>query len=500
MMAPQSQMGVALSELLDGILPVQAREDRTISDIALDSRDVGPGTCFFALKGARANGMAFAAEAVARGATAIVVEENEPVLHFAIPVFELADVRGHLGEIARRFFDDPSAAVHVLAITGTNGKSTVAHIAAQAVDELGETCGYIGTLGAGRVDQLTSIGMTTPDIITLNRWLARLRAENVGFVALEASSHALDQDRLSGLTLGAAAFTNLGHDHLDYHGDIEAYAEVKRHLFTHKGLATAIVNVDDPVGVGIASSIGPHIELWTCSTNRSEAESRARVTGTEVESMRDGVRFTLRHAKRAARIESTLLGRFNVDNLLIAAAYLLSLGHALERICTALSRVRRVPGRMELCGTTPTGARVFVDYAHSPDSLLAALTALRDTGAQRLVLVFGCGGERDHSKRPVMGEIAECYADQVIVTADNPRGEHNADIARDIVSGMHSPAAVRIIHDRAEAIRTAIGAASADDIVLVAGKGHEVIQEHDGVRTPFSDRSEVEQALSEDDS
>ncbi|MGE4617524.1 MAG: Mur ligase family protein, partial [Gammaproteobacteria bacterium] len=255
MMAPQSQMGVALSVLLDGILPVQAQEDRTISDIALNSRDVGPGTCFFALKGARANGMAFAAEAVARGAAAIVAEENEPALHFAIPVFELANLRGHLGEIARRFFDDPSAAVRVFAITGTNGKSTVAHIAAQAVNEMGETGGYIGTLGAGRLDQLTTIGMTTPDIITLNRWLARLRGENVGFVALEASSHALDQDRLSGLTLGAAAFTNLGHDHLDYHGDIEAYAEIKQRLFSHKGLATAIVNVDDPVGARIASSI-----------------------------------------------------------------------------------------------------------------------------------------------------------------------------------------------------------------------------------------------------
>ena len=499
MMAPQSQMGVALSVLLDGILPVQAQEDRTISDIALNSRDVGPGTCFFALKGARANGMAFAAEAVARGAAAIVAEENEPALHFAIPVFEMANLRGYLGEIARRFFDDPSAAVHVFAITGTNGKSTVAHIAAQAVNEMGETGGYIGTLGAGRLDQLTTIGMTTPDIITLNRWLARLRGENVGFVALEASSHALDQDRLSGLTLGAAAFTNLGHDHLDYHGDIEAYAEIKQRLFSHKGLATAIVNVDDPVGARIASSIDPQVDLWTCSTNRSEGKGQARITGTEVEALHDGVRFTLRHANHTASIESTLPGRFNVDNLLIAAAYLLSLGHAHERICAALSRVRRVPGRMELCGTTPAGARVFVDYAHSPDSLLAALTALREAGAQRLILVFGCGGERDHSKRPAMGEIAECHADQVIVTADNPRGEQNADIAREIISGMQSPAAVSIIHDRAEAIRTAIEAASANDIVLLAGKGHEVIQEHDGVRTPFSDRLEVEQVLSENE-
>ncbi len=498
-MAPQAQAAIPLSTLLDGMITVPPNQDREVRDIALDSRDAGPGSCFFALRGSQVNGLSYAADAIARGATACVVEDNAGQASFGVPVFELTSLRASLGEIAKRFFGDPSAALNVFAVTGTNGKSTVAHLAAQALNELGTACGYIGTLGAGTLDGLKSVGLTTPDVITLNRWLSCLVDDQVAHVALEASSHALDQNRLAGLRVIAAAFTNLGHDHLDYHGCIERYAQSKRSLFEHDGLATAVVNVDDPLGASVATSLESSVDTWSCSSGHGHGarSERARATADEIDSLADGVHFTLIADGARGRVETSIPGRFNVDNLLLVGAFLLSLGHPLDRICSALSRVRAVPGRMEYCGVSTARTRVFIDYAHSPDSLLAALRALREFGPRKLIVVFGCGGERDRSKRPRMGEIAEAHADRVILTSDNPRGEDNADITRDITEGMLAPNAVLIEHDRALAIESAIEKGGADDIVLIAGKGHESIQEHRGVRTPFSDHVEVVRTLNE---
>lgn len=499
MMAPQAQAGITLSTLLHGMITVDASQDREVTDIALDSRDVGPGSCFFAVRGSRENGLSYAANAIARGATACVVEDNAAAVTLGVPIFELASLRLSLGEIAKRFFGDPSAALNLFTVTGTNGKSTVAHITAQALNELGQRCAYIGTLGAGSLDGMTPLGITTPDVFSLNRWLARFANERVNYVALETSSHALDQNRIAGLKVAAAAFTNLGHDHLDYHGNTEAYARSKQSLFKHEGLKTAVVNIDDALGADIALSLGSTINLWSCSSGHGNGASRdsARVTAAEIESSAGGIHFTLSAGDAKGRIESCIPGRFNVDNLLLVGAFLLSLGYSIDRICSALSRVRAVPGRMEYCGTSTAGTRVFIDYAHSPDSLLAALSALREFDPRKLIVVFGCGGERDRSKRPKMGEIAATHADQVILTSDNPRGEDNASITQDIVAGMAAPGTVTVEHDRARAVESAVRNAGADDIVLIAGKGHELIQETRGVRHPFSDHAEVRRVLSE---
>ena len=497
MMAPQAQVGIPLSTLLDGIIAVPMNQDRAITDIALDSRDVGPGSCFFALRGSRENGSAYAAEAVARGATACVVEDYAAAVSLGVPVFELSSLRGSLGIIAKRFFGDPSAALSVFAVTGTNGKSTVAHITAQALNKLGLACGYIGTLGAGKLDELTPLGITTPDVISLNRWLARAADERLQHVALEVSSHALDQNRLAALKLGAAGFTNIGHDHLDYHGDIESYARSKRSLFEHRNLSTAIINIDDTLGADIATTIESTVDVWSCSSGNGTSGNRARVTAVELESSASGVNFKLIAGDTEGRIKSRIPGRFNVDNLLLAAAFLLSLGRSMDQVCSALSRVHAVPGRMEYGGTSTAGTRIFIDYAHSPDSLLAALSALREFGPRKLIVVFGCGGERDASKRPMMGEIAEQHADRVILTSDNPRGEDNAIITQHIAAGMHAPQTATIKHDRGQAIESAIRDAGTDDIVLIAGKGHELVQEKGHTRTPFSDRAEVTRILSE---
>ena len=499
MMAPLAQAGLPLSTLLHGMITVPPNQDRAVTDIALDSRDVGPGSCFFALRGSQENGLIYAADAVARGASACVVEDGAATVTLGVPTFEFASLRASLGEIAKRFFGDPSAALNVFSVTGTNGKSTVAHITAQALNELSQPCGYIGTLGAGTLDSMTPIGFTTPDVFSLNRWLMRLADERLTYVALEASSHALDQNRLAGLRLATAAFTNLGHDHLDYHGHIEAYARSKQSLFEYEGLTTAVVNTDDSLGASIAATLGSTIELWSCSSGHGYGASSdsARVTAAEIESLAGGVHFTLSAGDARGRIESSIPGRFNVDNLLLVGAFLLSLGHSIDRICSALSRVRAVPGRMEHCGTSTAGTRIFIDYAHSPDSLLAALSALREFGPRELIVVFGCGGERDRSKRPKMGEIAEMHADWVILTSDNQRGEDNENITQDIAAGMEAPDAVMVEHDRARAIESAIEKGGAGDIVLIAGKGHESIQETRGVRIPFSDHAEVNRTLSE---
>lgn len=496
-MAPRTEIGMPLSALLDGITDIPTEKDLLIDDIALDSRDVGPGSCFLALRGSRENGLSYAIEAITRGAVVVLAEDAVGTQTFRVPVFERIPIRENLGLIAKRFFGDPSVGLKVFAITGTNGKSTVAHIVAQALDGLGRSCGYIGTLGAGRLDSLVPLGVTTPDPISLNRWLSNLVGDRVENVALEASSHALVQNRLTGVAVNTAVFTNLGHDHLDYHGNTKAYADSKRLLFGYSGLAAAVINIDDSLGASIARTLGADIELWSCATAKRSRpmEVQARVTAANVESSMDGLSFTLTTAEEEGRVQSRILGRFNAENLLLSGALLLSLGFTVEQVCTSLSKVSSIPGRMQYCGTTRRGVRVFLDYAHSPDSMIAVLTSLREFLPRSLTMVFGCGGDRDRDKRPIMGGIAETHADRVILTSDNPRGENNANITREIISGIADSSAVVIEHDRASAIELAIGGADTGDIVLVAGKGHETFQEHGNTRTPFSDYAVIASLL-----
>ena len=493
MMASEVLHGVPLSRLLEGLVDVPPTLERHVQDLTLDSRAVTPGACFIALGGARDDGARYVADAIARGALAILAEKPLTGLRPDVPVLVVPGLRTRLGLLANRQFDTPSAALALCAVTGTNGKSSVAHLLAQAADLLGLGGGYVGTLGAGRIGALAPLANTTPDIVTTNRWLARFRAEGCAVAALEASSHALDQARLDGLALRAAAFTNLSHDHLDYHRSLEDYAAAKQRLFVHPGLGAAVVNVDDPLGQRIVRTLPPAMPCWTCSSQ----DAGARLLASEVVAMPAGMRFTLSLDGARSVVQSRLAGRFNVDNLLIVAGLLLATGVACDAVVELLPRLRGVTGRAEECATSARGARVFVDYAHSPDSLAAILATLRALAPRRIIAVFGCGGDRDRSKRPLMGATAERGADCVIVTSDNPRSEDPAAIAAEILAGMAAPGAARVVLDRAAAIRAALAAGGAGDIVLVAGKGHERTQDIGGVQNAFSDHDEIARAVRE---
>ena len=493
MMATSLLHGVALSTLLRDIVTVPAALDRQIEDLTLDSREVRAGSCFIALAGHQDDGSRYAAQAIARGALAVLAERPLSNLRPDVPVLHSPQLRQHLGALANRFFDTPSAALKLCAVTGTNGKTTVAHLLAQAVEQMGEAAGYIGTLGAGALAQLAPLANTTPDIITINRWLASCRARDCTVVALEASSHALAQQRLDGLAIRAGAFTNLGHDHLDYHLNLDSYGAAKRRLFAQPGLGCAVVNIDDVLGAEWVRSLPSSFALWTCSSR----DARARLRADGIVAAATGMQFTLDIDGWRKRIASRLIGRFNVDNLLVVCGLLLAAGYTREAIAEVLPALRGVTGRAEECGRTARGARVFVDYAHTPDSLAAILATLRALAPRRIVVVFGCGGGRDRSKRALMGAIAERDAERLIVTADNPRNELAADIAVEICAGMRKPSAATVLVDRALAIRTALAEADDGDFVLIAGKGHERTQESAGQLTPFSDHVEIARALVE---
>jgi UDP-N-acetylmuramoyl-L-alanyl-D-glutamate--2,6-diaminopimelate ligase len=491
MMATTLTHGVPLSTLLQDIVAVPAVADRHIEGLTLDSREVHPGSCFIALSGHQDDGSRYAAQAIARGALAVVADRPLGDLRLDVPVLHSPHLRQHLGVLANRFFDTPSAALKLCAVTGTNGKTTVAHLLTQAVVQMGDESGYIGTLGAGALEQLAPLANTTPDIITINRWLASCRTRGCAVVALEASSHALAQQRLDGLTIKAAAFTNLGHDHLDYHRDIDSYGSAKRRLFAHPALGVAVVNIDDIFGAKLAPSLPSNLAVWTCSSHAA----RARLRADDIVAATTGMQFTIEIDGWRQRINSRLVGRFNVDNLLIVCGLLLAAGYSRDAIVAVLPALRGVTGRAEECGETASGARVFVDYAHTPDSLAAILATLRGLAPRRIVVVFGCGGDRDRSKRPLMGAIAERDADRLIITADNPRNESATDIAAEICAGMRRPSAATVTIDRGLAIRTALAEAQAGDFVLIAGKGHERTQESAGQITPFSDHAVIARTL-----
>lgn len=492
MMAQRARQAVLLADLVAGLNADRARlsGNPVVGGLALDSRSVVSGDCFIALAGAREHGIHHAPAAVAAGAVAVLTEDVDLLPTLGVPVLRIEHLRHRLGEIAARFHGFPSRQLRVIAVTGTNGKTTVARLCADALTRLRGSSGYFGTLGAGLYGALGPTAHTTPDPLSLQRELARLVAEGCRDVALEASSHALDQGRLNGVSVGVAVFTGLGHDHLDYHGTLEAYAAAKSRLFAHAGLHTAIVNTDDVSAPTILGAVAAGVRVWRFSTADGSADFVARDIGIEATRSRFAVRTPLGDL----RIDSPLVGDFNVQNLLAGLAALIAHGIAPSEAAAALSAAPPVRGRMELAAREPC---VYVDYAHSPDSLERVLATLRALTTGRLLCVFGCGGERDASKRPLMGAVAEAGADLVFVTSDNPRGEAPAAIAADILRGMRNPAAAQVELDRRRAIRAALQAAAPADIVLVAGKGHETTQIIGREARPFDDLQVVREYLGE---
>ncbi len=489
---------VTLAALLSDMRPAFA--DCVIDDITMHSAEVTPGALFVALAGQRHHGLDFLDEALRHGARAVVWE---PAPGRAAPQLPPGGVevcvpalRARLGRIADAFFARPSAALSLAAVTGTNGKTTVAWLVANALDQAARPCAYIGTLGHGRTTALADTTLTTPDVITLHRWLAAARDEGCGDAVLEASSHALDQARLDGVRLRVAAFTNLTHDHLDYHGTMEAYAAAKARLFAWPGLETAVINADNACGAQLLASLPRAAQALSVTMNGVGAGgSVRRLAGRVVASQGHGLSVGWSLDGTHGVLESALLGRFNAANLLLALGMLVGMDMPVEEAAARLSRVRPPPGRMQLFGGAGRRPLVVVDFAHTPDALERVLHTLREhRPAGRLLCVFGCGGERDRGKRPLMGEVAGRLADHVVLTDDNPRGEDGEQIIRDIRSGLGS-ASSETIRDRAAAIRTAVAMAGPDDLVLVAGKGHEQVQAVGATRLPFSDEAAVRAAL-----
>jgi UDP-N-acetylmuramoyl-L-alanyl-D-glutamate--2,6-diaminopimelate ligase len=482
---------MTLAELFGADVPPELARI-TVSDLAADSRRVVPGGLFLACRGASAHGLDFVGEALARGAAAVAWESLAPGqpagLALPVPAFPVAELRLRLGEIADRFFRQPTADLHVTGITGTNGKTTTAHLVAGAFEQLGRPAGLIGTLGAGRFGSLVPGTLTTPDAVETHRAMAGIKAAGCRMVAMEVSSHALDQNRIGAVRLTAGALTNLSREHLDYHGDMQAYGAAKARLFRWPGLQQAVINVDSVFGARLFESLPDTLERVAVSRRPAGGNARTlHLTG--IRASGEGLRIAYEGPWGSGRLHSRLWGEFNADNLGVALALLLLAGIPHAEAADALATLDAPPGRMEVFRPAGPGPLVVVDYAHTPDALDKALTAVRAHCAGAVTCVFGCGGERDRGKRPEMGATAERYADHVIITDDNPRGEDGARIVSDITSGMCRPHLV--VRQRSEAIRAAIADAGAGDVVLVAGKGHEDYQIVGNERHPFSDREFV---------
>lgn len=487
-----------LDQLLMGIADAQVAQARgaariVVSGLALDSRRVQRGDAFFALRGAQGHGIEFAASAVQRGAQVVLAEA--PVVETApldVPLLWIEGLTDQVSEIAARFYERPTEAIRVVGITGTNGKTSCVQLLAQALTFLGHRAASIGTLGAGLHGKLLEGERTTPDAITVQRQLADFRDAGASHVAMEVSSHALEQGRVAAVDFEVAAFTNLTRDHLDYHGSMEAYGQAKARLFSWPGLQAAVINVDDAFGADLLASLPAGVAALRVSSADS---ADADVVASAIVTSADGLALRLRTPWGVRNVHSRLLGRFNVANLLTVAACLGALGEPFEKIISALESLQPVSGRMSRLGGQHGMPLVVVDYAHTPDALEQALAALRAHCAGRLICVFGCGGERDAGKRPLMGEIVARLADVAIVTDDNPRGENGDTIVAQIVAGMTASPSMAVERDRARAIGQALQLARSGDVLLIAGKGHETYQETASGKRPFDDTAIAHAAL-----
>jgi len=483
---------MALADLLPD---VEIPRDIVIRGLVLDSRHIEPGDAFVAIAGFGAHGLGFVEQAQAAGASAILFEPPAPA-EFQVPVDAIAvpGLRVRMGDMADRFHARPSRDMSMVGVTGTNGKTSTVQLLAQAWHLRGIRAGSIGTLGAGLYGEVVATGFTTPLVLQMHALLAQLRDAGAKAVAMEVSSHALDQGRVDNVHFDVAVFTNLTRDHLDYHGDMAGYGAAKARLFAWPELKAAVINLDDAFGRELSGQLAQEVRGIGLSS-RGEENAALRAENLNLDG--SGIAFDLLIEDQAYGVQSKLLGRFNVDNLLAVAGALHALGDAPTDIARTLSRLQPIHGRMNRLGGDGERPLVVIDYAHTPDALEQALTSLRDHAPARLICVFGCGGERDTGKRPQMAASAERLADVVIVTDDNPRAEDGDAIVADIVAGFARPDSVVVQRDRAKAIARAIGEAGPNDIVLIAGKGHEPYQEVAGVRHPFDDTTVARQYLEE---
>ena len=504
MMSLLQQCSITLSTLIANFVEKANCPVVDITGIALDSRQVEAGDLFIAIKGAEADGSAFIPQAVERGAVAILAEKGQTIdssVNGGIPVIGIENLSKYVSDIAGIFYDHPSRQMALTAITGTNGKTTCSRLYAELVEKLSSSpAAFIGTLGYGMagsqagtdIPTLGETGLTTPDAVAMQRILAELESRGARTAALEVSSHSLVQRRVAGLHIDTAVFTNLSRDHLDYHGDLASYAAAKSRLFAMTGLKNAIINIDDSVGRMILEKLDPQIRAITYSMEGQDTGRTADIDCRTIGLSPEGLRAAIHTPWGDGELRSPLLGKFNLANLLAVIGAAIAQGFALADILQVVPDLRAVPGRMELVDAN-SALSVVVDYAHTPDALEKALQALRVHCQGELWAVFGCGGDRDIGKRAEMGSIAQTCADQVIITSDNPRSEDPQQIIDHIIQGTSREVVVE--PDRRAAIRQAILEADKNDVVLIAGKGHEDYQILGAQCLPFSDQGEARLAL-----
>lgn len=498
---------VALVELLPDLNLGEAASI-LVGNLCLDTRQLKPGDAFIALAGIKVDGRNFIARAIELGAAVILVEADKNWQGIdwlgAVPVIAIDNLPSRVSEIAGHFFGEPSKKVPLIGITGTNGKTTCSLLAAQLLARLQKRSAVVGTIGYGLLDTsviaplaqqislLTSTGLTTPDPITLQRILNELVIGGAASVAIEVSSHSLQQKRVAGVQFTTAVFTNLTQDHLDYHGDLQSYGNAKAQLLQMPQLQKAIINLDDSWASSLVKKAPASVNIISYST-----EKVADVYASNIILHAQGVRAHLHTPWGEADIDSPLLGHFNLSNLLAVIAALGAQGFTLAQMVPFIALLEPAPGRMQLVTVDQAAQeiQVIVDYAHTPDALENTLNAIHQHKAGRVWTVFGCGGDRDKSKRQQMGKIAERLSDYVIVTNDNPRSEDPSSIAAEILRGMNHPSGCLVIADRAQAIDFAVQQAKAGDIVLIAGKGHEDYQIFATQTLPFSDSKHARLSL-----
>jgi UDP-N-acetylmuramoyl-L-alanyl-D-glutamate--2,6-diaminopimelate ligase len=507
-----------LCDLLKDYVPLNAAVTPLISGLANDSRKVKSGDVFFAYPGFTVDGRDYIADAIKRGAVAVLYESDgvsemqQSVIgdlsksHDNISIVSLPNLRKVIGLIAAKFYNYPARAMTMIGVTGTNGKTSCTQFIADTLQQLGCPCGVIGTLGVGFPHHLSELNNTTPDALTLQQQLAQLRDGGARAVAMEVSSHALAEERVAGIEFSTAVFTNLTRDHLDYHGDMEKYAAAKRLLFQQATLKSVVLNIDDAFGRDLWQMLELRqkqlpsqqpVRLYGYSTHPDAVAGEFKkhtLCAQQIVANIKGIRALLETPWGNVKLHSRLLGHFNLDNLLAVIAVLCDLGFPLTEVLSRVSLLPSPPGRMETFGGGNKPLAV-IDYAHTPDALEKVLLVLREHCAGSLWCVFGCGGDRDRGKRPLMGQIAERYSDHVIITDDNPRTENPQQIVDDITRGLLCAWAVEVEHDRGAAIAHALECAQSGDIVLIAGKGHENYQVVGKDKIYFSDIEVVKTVL-----
>lgn len=506
MLADGMNARMALFKDLLGDMPVSSQlAEMVIKGVSADSRNVQAGSLYLACFGRNHHGLDFIDQVVDAGAVAVLAEmkgewDGDRIRKmddsWPIPIIPVAGLSRKVGDIAARFYGHPSQSMRVIGITGTNGKTSVAHFLAQCLNKY-YTMAVVGTNGNGFLPNLETSTHTTPDAVNLQALLSKLDAQGARGVAMEVSSHALDQSRVNGLLFHTAVFTNLTPEHLDYHQTMQAYGDAKARLFRMDGLMWAVINGDDERGATLLAELTDKVDTVACGSSKAvERMGDFYIRVERVLADTSGLTVRFDSSWGEGQFSASVLGEFNVDNLILTLGVMLAWGLDFKASVAALKECRSVDGRMDVTGGGEN-PHVVVDFAHTPDALEKALSSLRHHVSGKLVCVFGCGGDRDQGKRPQMGEIASRLADRVVLTDDNPRGENPAEIIAAIREGMTHEVPVEIEHDRASAIRMAIERAGAEDWVLIAGKGHENSQITGDLTLAFNDMEQVQRVLRE---